>query len=133
MAVKKELLVIAPTKEQLMKLTNFGTAKQRALVNGMFVAGKPTPDPPVSFFDDPFFEYEFEIIFTGGGFIIRVKKRRKKGIPRRKTYAEFKKDVESFLAKDFTVKRTPTAAKVTYEFVNKADKDDRLILVIPKV
>ena len=46
MAVKKELLVIAPTKEQLMKLTNFGTAKQRALVNGMFVAGKPTPDPP---------------------------------------------------------------------------------------
>ena len=131
---EKQQQVIVPTKEQLMKLTNFGTAKRRALVNGIFVAGKPTPDPPSTIFDDPLFDYEFEIIFTGGGFIIRVKKRPKKGIPhRRKTYAEFKKDVDSFLAKDYTVKKTSTAAKVTYEFVSKADKEDRLILVIPKV
>ena len=133
MAVKEEQLVIVPTMEQLMKLTNFGVAKQRALVSGMFVADKPTQDPPIPIFDDPFFDYEFEFIFTGGGFVIRVKKRRKKGLPRRKTYASFKKEVDSFLAKDFTVKKTFTVAKVTYEFVNNADKEDRLILVIPKM
>lgn len=130
---EKQQQVIVPTKEQLMRLTNFGAAKRRALVNGMFVVGKPTPDPPSTIFDDPFFDYEFEFIFTGGGFIIRVKKRRKKGVPRRKSYAEFKKDVDSFLSKDYTVKKSTSAAKVTYEFVNKADKDDRLIIVIPKV
>ena len=125
----------APLAESLLRFTSCGKARQMSLVNEMLATIKPTNEPRVNPFDNPFFDYEIVWIFTGAGFIVRVKRRPKKGgIPSKKTFAAFKKDVEQFMAKGYKAAAS-SLIKVkgmkTLELTSTADADDRIRLLIP--
>jgi hypothetical protein len=127
--------VVTPLVERLSRFTSFRKVGQLNLVNEMLATVKPTNEPRVNPFDNPFFDYEIVWIFTGAGFIVRVKRRPKKGgIPSKKTFAAFKKDVEQFMAKGYKAAAS-SLIKVkgmkTLELTSTAYADDRILLLIP--
>lgn len=127
--------VVTPLVERLSRFTSFRKVGQLNLVNEMLATVKPTNEPRVNPFDNPFFEYEIEWIFTGAGFIVRIKKRPKKGgsFPH-KTFDELKMDIEDFLTKGYKAVATPLAkvrGMKTIELTSVADANDRIILMIP--
>lgn len=125
----------APLAERLLRFTSCGKARQKDLVTKMLATIKPTNEPRVNPFDNPFFDYEIVWIFTGAGFIVRVKRRPKKGgIPSKKTFAAFKKDVEQFMANGYKAAAsslTKVKGMKTIELTSTADANDRIILMIP--
>lgn len=126
---------VTPLIERLSRFTNYRKVGRVNLVNEMLATVKPTNEPRVNPFDNPFFDYVIEWIFTGAGFIVRIKRRPKKGgsFPH-KTFDELKMDIEDFLAKDFKAAATPLAkvrGMKTFELTSVADANDRIILMIP--
>lgn len=124
--------LLNPTAETLKNFSRFGKNNQTALVDALIASGKPVQDPPVNPFD--IYDFEYELIFTGAGWIIRIKKRRPKmPMPKKRGIAEIRKEVAQFLSEGYTVKTSSTATLRTVELTSKTDANSRLILMTPNL
>ena len=118
---------------KLQRFSRYSKANQAKLVDSLLAIGKPIPDYVDSTIIDALYEIVIVRIFTGGGWIIVVRRKlRKRPLVPEKN----RKEVAELMKGSYSVKGATTGSMRFFEIspntVN-ADGINSIVLIVPKI